>query len=298
MVREDRVLSYPRHVTEEVDLLSRALGEAEHVFLFVDYGGTLVPAQAAPVVRPTGALRRRLEQLVDVDSFSVFVMSGRTVEELDALLGIDRIGLVGLRGLEIRKGDGPTRYPVSPGTAGNLLQRIELDTHGSLGEFAGVRIENRGFSLAVRLAACDPPTAKDVSQRFARLVRTLDEHHQLEVFYGGDSVEARIGGWHKGDAVGDILRDVEPDDALAIYIGDDVTDEDGFEAVRSWSADAERDMSWLFADPDEEEKPAPRAIPILVSEKPRPTRASLFVRGPREVHEFLANLAAVARTLL
>ena len=39
----------------------------------------------------------------------------------------------------------------------------------------------------------------------------------------------------------------------AIYIGDDVTDEDAFEAVAHWSNADAQDTPWFMADPDDED---------------------------------------------
>jgi trehalose 6-phosphate phosphatase len=291
-------LDYPKHVSEEIDLLARALGSAATVYLFLDYGGTLVPVGAGPDARPDPEVLRKIEQISDVESFSTFVISGRTVDELDRLLGIPNVGLVGQQGFEIRRVDEPTVHPVDAGLAGNLIHHLELDAHGCLAAHPGVGLENRGFGLALKLKGCDARVAREASQCFVRLVRSLDTHGQLELFWGDDGVEVRIAGWHKGDAVSHILRDADPQDSLAIYIGDDVTDEDAFEAVALWSnADAE-DAPWLMADPDEDDDPAPTALTILAALVPRPSRATLFVRGPREVQEFLCSLAAIASALL
>jgi trehalose 6-phosphate phosphatase len=291
-------LDYPKHVSEEIDLLARALGSAATVHLFLDYGGTLVPVGAGRDARPEPEVLRKIEQISDVESFSTFVISSRTVDELDRLLGIPNVGLVGQRGFEIRRVDEPTIHPVDAGLAGNLIHHIELDAHGRLGAHPGVGIENRGFVLVLKLEGCDGRVAREASKLFVRLVRSLDTHGQLEILWGDDGVEARIAGWHKGDAVSHILRDADPSDSLAIYIGDDVTDEDAFEAVARWSNADGEDAPWFMTDPDEEDDPAPTALTILAASVPRPSRAALFVRGPREVQEFLSSLAAIASALL
>ncbi|MBD3348069.1 MAG: trehalose-phosphatase [Candidatus Eisenbacteria bacterium] len=291
-------LTYPRHVTEEVDLLSRALGGAYRIFLFADYGGTLVPNGTESDVAPPSLLLSRLEKLAGVDSVSLFVMSGKTVDDLDASLGLDGVGLIGQGGYEIRKPGGETVCPVNVGSARRLLHRLELEAHGTLSEYPGVRVDNKGFAVSVRHAACDRPLVGLVTRSFSGLVRSLDEHHQLELLYRDDGVEARLGGWRKGDALRHILRDADPEDSLAICIGDDVTDEEAFEAVLEWSDDGAEDSIWMIGDPDSDEDAVPTALPILVSPTPRPTLATLFVRGPHEVYEFLSSMSAVATALL
>ncbi len=291
-------LAYPKHVSEEVDLLARALGGAREVYLFIDYGGTLVPGPAAVGTRPDPAVMRRIEQLCRVESCSVFVVSGRTVQELETTLRVPNLGFVGQRGFEIKWPDGPMVHPVDPGKAGSLIEHIELDAHGALECCPGVTIENRGFGVALRLGCGDRRLAREASQRFVDLVRTLDTHRQLEILYGEGLVEARVAGWHKGDAVSHILREADLEDSLVIYLGDDVTDEDAFEALSLWADDDEQAIPWFVPDDDEEDEETPCALSILVATEPRPTQASLFVRGVPEAHEFLSSLAAIAAALL
>jgi trehalose-phosphatase len=290
-------LSYPRHVSEEVDLLARALGAAQEVFLFLDYGGTLVSGVPGEVCHPAPGVLAKLEQLGNEEAFSVYVLSGRTVNELDSLLGVENIGLIGQRGFEIRHEYSETEYPVDPEFLGGLIHHLELDAHGCLERFRGISIENRGFALTLHLNHQDPNLDREASREFLRVVRTLDVHRQLEVLYGDRTVEARMAGWHKGDAVSHILKAADADESLAIYIGDDVTDEEAFEAVRGWADIDGYEEPWFIPGDEDDEEP-PHALTILVADRPRPTMASLFVRGPHEVYEFLSSLAAIASALL
>ena len=108
-----------------------------------------------------------------------------------------------------------------------------------------------------------------------------------------------MAGWHKGDAVSHILRAADIEDSLAIYIGDDVTDEDAFEAVLNWAEfDDGPDAPWFASNGSEEDEEPLHALTILVADRPRPTYASMFVRSPHEVYEFLSSLAAIASTIL
>jgi trehalose 6-phosphate phosphatase len=291
-------LAYPRHVSEEVDLLAGALGAAGEVYLFLDYGGTLAPGIPGEIIHPEPGVIEKLEQLGEEDAFQVFVLSGKTVAELDSVLGVENIGLIGQGGFEIRRPYSDVEYPVDPESLGGLIHHLELAAHGRLDHFRGIKLENRGFALTLHLSGNAPDTDREASREFLKQVRELDSHHQLEVLYGSRSVEARMAGWHKSDAVRYILQSADIDDALAIYIGDDVTDEEAFEVVRVWSEDDEYSEPWfLHGDGPEDEEP-PHALTILVADRPRPTMASMFVRGPGEVYEFLSSLAAIATAIL
>jgi trehalose-phosphatase len=76
--------------------------------------------------------------------------------------------------------------------------------------------------------------------------------------------------WNKGKAMLWLLETLGLDgrNALPIYIGDDLTDEDAFRALEQ------------------------RGIGILVSEQSLPTASCYSLKNPAEVEEFLAALAA------
>ncbi len=291
-------LGFPKHVSEEIDLLSRALGGAFRVFLFADYGGTLVPNGPGSDHKPTPELKKRLEQLSQVESFSIFILSGRTIEELDGLLGLEDVGLIGQGGFEIRKPGGTTVYPVDAGAVVGLLSHVELEAHGCLCSHPCVQVVNKGFAIAIEHGSCDPDVSRRATHCFTDLVRSLDKHNQLELMYRSDAVEARMAGWRKGDAVTHVLKDADIEDTLAIYMGDDVTDEEAFEALGKWSGDGNDSKSWFIGDPDDDDESVPKSLPILVSPTPRSTTASLFVRGPHEVYEFLSSVTAIATALM
>ncbi len=298
MVVDVSDLEYPRHVTEEIDLLSRALGAASRVYLFLDYDGTLVSGPRGEPLRPQSSVLRRLTQLGDVESFSVFIISGRPVEELRRLVGIPTLGYIGQRGFEISLPGRPVEHPVEGETAAAVLHHAELEAHLALESLEGVEIENRGYGLVLHTARAAPAVASEAIQRFTKTVRRIDTASTLEVLYGDDIVEARMAGWGKGDALIHILREADVESALAIYVGDDVTDEDAFEAVAAWADTIESDIPWFDDDDDDDEDDIPGAVGILVASRPRPTGAELFVRDTQEVYEFLSSLTAIASTLL
>jgi trehalose 6-phosphate phosphatase len=292
-------LAYPRHVSEEVDLLARALGSAAEVFLFLDYGGTLVPGSRGESPPPTPELRSKLGQLAQEDAFSVFVVSRRRVADLDELLGIPELGFVGQGGFEIRGDDGDVFFPVDPAITGSLIRELERGAVEHLACFQGVEIENLGCTLSVKLPRDECRIAREATQRFVSLVREIDSRRQLEVLYDHSAVDVRLSGWHKGHAVRHILADADRDDTLAIYLGDDVTDEVAFEAVGEWSLSDYEGGPWDMPPIDDDDGFwSPGALTVLVAESPRPSAASLFVRNPKEVYEFLSSLAAVASSIL
>ncbi|NIP26121.1 MAG: trehalose-phosphatase, partial [Phycisphaerae bacterium] len=76
-------------------------------------------------------------------------------------------------------------------------------------------------------------------------------------------LELRVPGRDKGDAVGTILAEMNQD-AVTAYLGDDLTDEDAFKAIKG------------------------KGIGILVREELRSTAADVWIRPPEELLTFLS----------
>jgi len=99
-------------------------------------------------------------------------------------------------------------------------------------------------------------------------------HPELRKSYGKKIFEIQPQmDWHKGKALLSLLRTLKLDrqDVLPIYIGDDVTDEDAFRALKG------------------------RGIGIVVWDKPYETAAAYSLKNPDEVREFLLRLIPVCR---
>ncbi len=289
-------LEYPRHLSEETDLLSLALSGAVRVRLFVDYDGTLVSGTRDALVRPSEDVLDRLRELCEAEGFSVFVVSSRPVAELRTLVDVPGLGLIGQRGFEIAMPGLPIHHPVEMGDASELIHRIELEMSRLLDSNSGAWLENRGYGLVLHTRGLAREAGSRAVRHFAELVKRHDALRILEILYGDDIVEAQIAGWSKGNVLSLMLTDADPDLELTIYMGDDVTDEDAFAAVKLWSDEDAGMEPWFMVGGDDDEW-APGAITILVADKPRPSVASLFVRDTHEVYEFLSalSLAAAAR---
>lgn len=291
-------LTYPAHVSEGLDVLAGAVSAAERIFLFLPYEGAVVPGPRWNRHRPSRALVQELKEMCDMRHLSVYVVSERGVSQLRSLLSVSGLGFVGQRGLEIAKPGRSTVYPIEPGKMRQLIHRLELEAHRSLKGSDTIAFESRDFALVMRLGVSDPAIAREASLRLVNMVREFDTEGRLEILHEGDVVEARVAGWHQGDAIARILKEADPADSLVVYIGSDVTDEDTFEIVERWGEPGDRDLPWFPELDGSDEAAPPRALTVLVTDKPRPTKASLFVRTPDEVCEFIASLGAMVSALL
>ncbi len=190
--------------------------------LFLDFDGTLVdfvidPAKAAVDDR----LRALLERLSDCLDGRLAILSGRSLDELTARIGLGPMAIAGSHGLERRAADGEvTRTPIPPGlsVACEAARRF-VDQHGLL-----LEIKAAGVALHYR----DTPNAEQSVDKFAR---ALARRTSLELQAGKCVRELRVPGADKGDAVRAFMTEPPFASGSPVVMGDDLTDEQAFEAA-------------------------------------------------------------------
>lgn len=193
--------------------------------LFLDLDGTLAPLAPRPQdVRPEPRRTRLLTELSTALDGRLAVVSGRTLADIDRILEGRVTAAAAVHGLVRRQADGV----VEAASAHPALRRAS----DALADFArrdlGLIVEDKQLSVALhyRLAPDEGRGARELARRIA-LETGLSLQH-------GDMVEElRTPGPTKGDSVAAFLRQAPFAGARAIFLGDDQTDEHGFEAVQA-----------------------------------------------------------------
>ena len=235
--------------------------------LLLDYDGTLAPFHLDPhKAIPYPGVRAALDTLIDRTDTRVVIVSGRWTRDLLPLLGLAQLPEIwGSHGWERRFPDGRTEMarPAEPA----LRALTEADSWIEQVHAAGGRSEQKPACLAIHWRGLDPDTAARVSQIVTEnwALHARDSGLELHHFDGG--IELRIPGRHKGDVV-IAIRDEMPEATLA-YLGDDLTDEDAFRALRG------------------------HGLGVLVRSEFRHTAAGLWLEPPAELLEFLERWTAV-----
>ncbi|MGW0181195.1 trehalose-phosphatase, partial [Nocardia sp. NPDC003345] len=230
----------------------------------VDFDGTLSeivadPAAAEPVDGAAAALTELAAHC------PVAVISGRGLDDLRARLPLPGIRLAGSHGFELMAPGGSRTVPeVVPGVEA-ALSRAATDLRSRLGGIAGVAVEHKRFAVAVHFRNAAGEDAATV----VAAVRDYGRAAGLRVTAGRKVIEVRPDvDWDKGHALRWILGHIDgPSDA--IYIGDDVTDEDAFDAV------GHEGIAVVVRDPENCD---------------RYTAARFSVAGPRRVRDLLVRL--------
>lgn len=195
------------------------------VALFLDFDGTLVDIAPTPdAIDVPGGLASALADLATQHGGALAVVSGRSLEDLKHHLGALRVAVAGSHGAEIRgaSGEGIGPKPAMLGQGTQQAIRDFADAHD------GVEVESKTFGLALHYRAA--PERRAEVEGFAR---ELADQQGLQIKAGKAVCELMMGGGGKDRAVGILMNSAPFAGAHPVFIGDDITDEDGFvEAAR------------------------------------------------------------------
>lgn len=197
------------------------------IALFLDVDGTLLEIAATPyAVSVSDDLRERLRALSSAGGGAVALVSGRAIADLDALFAPLTLPSAGLHGFERRSATGGyRRRPLPSAAALEAARGAMLDLAG---RHAGLLVEDKRFALALHYRAA--PHLEDAVVKAMENVATRLAG-ELELQHGKMVVELRPAGATKADAVAAFLAEAPFAGRVAVFIGDDLTDEPAFELI-------------------------------------------------------------------
>ena len=248
------------------------VSDASHILLLADYDGTLTPIVSRPeeaILSPE--VGEKLRALAEKPAFSVGIISGRSLADVKALVGIEGVYYAGNHGLEIEE---PGLKFINPAaeTTKVELKVLAQQLSARLGSIEGVIVEDKGLSLSIHYRLVKKEDERVVADIFQKITSPSLEAGEIRVTAGKKVWEVRPPiDWHKGRAVETITREIgtllgiEP--GLTIYLGDDVTDEDAFKIIH-------RPHGWS----------------IFIGEENPSSNADYYLKSTSEVETFLSRL--------
>lgn len=253
-----------------LDRLREEIGSRRPAF-FLDYDGTLTPIVERPedALLP-GATREVLRRLAA--RYPVVVVSGRGREDVARLVDLPELAYAGSHGFDIEgpAGDGAALRYRPAEDAEPLVAAATRALEAELAGVPGAQVEPKRYSVAVHYRRVAPERTAEVE---AAVDRELAGRPGLRKTHGKKVFELRPDlDWDKGRAVSWLLRALGLDrpEVAPVYVGDDVTDEDAFRALRRQGVSGR-----------------PGGLGVLVAEEPRETAARYRLRDPEEVRRFL-----------
>jgi trehalose 6-phosphate phosphatase len=245
------------HLFDSWEHVSKRVRAAVDIRIFLDFDGTLVRYYDRPEdVKLTSKCRRILERLSRHRRVHLAIVSGRRNAALRKYVRVPRLKLLGLFGWEKRG------RPALPRKTSVALRRLRSALAPLPASFPGIHVENKGISIAVHFRGAPPEAQRSVRIWIRGLLKrirgpfgVIQSNHSCEI------VPRQVKG--KGVAMREFTRGLRTP-FLPIYVGDDLTDEPAFLALR-------------------------RGITVRVGPVSR-TKARFRLRNPGEVCAFLERL--------
>ncbi|MFC2006089.1 trehalose-phosphatase [Chloroflexota bacterium] len=260
------------HLFQSWESFSSDIGAASHTLLLSDYDGTLTPIVSRPdeAILPQ-AVRDDLLALAEKPTFNVGIISGRSLSEVKALVGLEGIYYAGNHGLEI---EGPGLKFVNPlaKSAQDEIKDLAQRFLTEYGDIEGIIVEDKGLSLSVHYRLVKRSEEKAAAEIFHQVTSPWLHDGRIRVTSGKKVWEVRPPiDWHKGKAVETIIRELNTvlkgEQELTIYLGDDTTDEDAFKIIH-------RPQGWS----------------IFIGQDNPSSNADYFLNSTSEVETFLSRL--------
>ena len=237
--------------------------------VFFDFDGTLSDIvndpDAATLVPGAAEALQRLAA-----SCPVAVLSGRDLADVTKRVGQPYIWYAGSHGFELTAPDGTHHQNDAAAAAIPVLEQAAAELRDQLGSIPGVVVEHKRFGVAAHYRNA----ARDRVGEVAAAVRAAGRRDALRVTTGREVIELRPDiDWDKGKTlrwVIDHLQEAGSGPIVPIFLGDDITDEDAFDAVRD------------------------DGVPIVVrhnDDGDRATAALFALDSPARVSEFTDRLA-------
>jgi trehalose 6-phosphate phosphatase len=240
--------------------------------IFLDIDGTLVEIAETPQgVQLDPALITTLTSLLRVSDGAVALVSGRSIETIDRLFSPLRPPAAGLHGCERRTARGEVSRLVQP-PEGLTEARDRLLAFARARP--GVFIEDKRLALAIHYRGA-PERRAEIRQAVDTAAAALGPG--VRVLSGKMVFEIRPAGVDKGAAIEAFMAEPPFLGRIPVFIGDDLTDEDGFMVVNRlgghsiridgdwptharWQVDSVPELlDWLAALPGRLAPPKPAA---------------------------------------
>lgn len=198
----------------------------ENPALFLDLDGTLLEFAPDPAsVNVSPRLGEIIAGLPAATGGAVAFISGRTVADLDRLLGAGRFAVAGVHGMERRDATG--HLQVMPANTAEM-EKMHARLLELAAAYPGTFVEHKRHAIALHYRQA-PDAEQDLLDQVESAVSR--SRAKLKLLRGNKVLEVKPDVRNKGTAIAAFMHEPPFEGRKPIFIGDDVTDEDGFAVV-------------------------------------------------------------------
>lgn len=198
--------------------------------LFLDVDGTLIEFTDTPFdTHATAALVNLLGEVAERLGGALALVSGRSIEYLDTLFAPLHLPCAGLHGVERRNAAGAMQ---GAGFRDSHLDRARAALAGLVQSHAGTVLEDKGRTVAIHFRLA-PQFEPELREQVSAIAASLGSDYHVQS--GSMMLEIKPRGFNKGLAVRAFLHEPPFSGRTPVYLGDDLTDIDGFKVVEEYA---------------------------------------------------------------
>jgi trehalose-phosphatase len=214
--------------------IDEKLRKAQKFILMFDFDGTLSQIAKTPkkayLKESTKSLLKKLGE-----HFYVAVISGRALFDIKSKVGISNLIYAGNHGLQWQIGEKIKTIKFDAKIRKRLLL-IKKTFKKLLSSYPGAFVEDKYFTLSVHYRLLDKKICSRFIKDAAKIISPIKKNNTFLVVRAKKTIEIRPKiNWDKGSFAGFLVKQLEKKNNcsfLPIYVGDDVTDEDAFTALK------------------------------------------------------------------
>ena len=250
------------------ELIDERLAQAERLWLFVDYDGTVAEFAPTPdYIAPVQQVVDLMTKLAQHPRLRVAVISGRRLDHVQSLLPVAGVWLGGTYGIELQTPQGERLHRVTYSDVRPALDALKPRWQELLEGRKGFFLEDKGWTLALHARFAEDQAAGEVLGAARPMAEEAAYSGPFRILDGYKFLELGPTLAHKGRAVEYILKEYAWPGALPVYLGDDDRDEEAFGAIKAHGG-----------------------VAILVTGTPRSSQADCFLESPHATRQWLETL--------
>ncbi len=194
--------------------------------VFLDVDGTLIDFTDSPLETFADAdLKSLLSDVAERLGGALALVSGRSIEYLDGLFAPLRLPAAGLHGVERRKASGVMH---GASFVDSQLDRARAQLKALEIAHPGTLLEDKGRTIAVHFRMA-PQSEPAVLEAVRAMAAQLGSNYHIQ---GGNMMlELKPRGFTKASAIKAFMHEPPFSGRKPVFVGDDLTDQDGFRAV-------------------------------------------------------------------
>ena len=194
--------------------------------LFLDVDGTLLEFTDSPLeTHADPELKVLLADVAERLGGAVALVSGRSIGYLDGLFAPLRLPSAGLHGVERRKASGAMH---GASFVDSQLDRARTALQALVQSHPGTILEDKGRTIAVHFRMA-PQAESSVRDTVIDIASQLGSNYHIQ---GGNMMlEIKPRGFSKASAIEAFMKEPPFSGRKPVFVGDDLTDQDGFKAV-------------------------------------------------------------------